>query len=78
MNGGDAPVASGSPETRRMARRIVRHVEDAEVVIKVLDEWRAELWRIHGPEIERRYHEEACRDAALSGQGTLDLDDPPF
>ena len=47
-------------------------------MIAFLEELRAGLWHAHGLEIERRYHEQACRDAALLGQGTLELDDPPF
>jgi len=65
-------------EARTVAITSVWRIEEAETVIEFLDELRAELWRAHGLEIERRYHENACRDAALDGQGRLELDDPPF
>ena len=78
MNARTAAVPSTVAEARTVAITSVWRVDEAETVIAFLDELRAELWRVHGLEIERRYHEQACRDAALDGQGTLELDDPPF
>ena len=63
---------SGASTPNCKARRSPSHC------LPFLDELRAELWRAHGLEIERRYHEDECQDAALDGQGRLELDDPPF
>lgn len=78
MNERTALVPPTVAEARTVAITSVWRLDEAETVIAFLDELRAELWRAHGSEIERRHHEEACRDAALDGQGTLGLDDPPF
>ena len=65
-------------EARTVTITSVWRVEEAETVIAFLDELRAGLWHAYGLEIERRYHEEACQDAAMAEQRTLELDDPPF
>lgn len=69
---------AAAAEVRTVTITTVWRVEEAETVLAFLEELRAGLWQAHGLELERRYHEQACRDAALDGQGTLEFDDPPF
>ena len=78
MSGGGDTGRCPIAEARTITITTIWRVEEAETVIAFLEELRAGLWHAHGLEIERCHHEQACRDAAMIGQGTLELDGPPF
>ena len=78
MNGAESGGTTPLAEARTVTITTVWRIEEAETVLAFLEELRAGLWQVHGLELERRYHEQACRDAAMDAQGSLELDDPPF